>query len=82
MKVHFKISVDPLKESTSVTAECGYIVPNVYFPVIYVPGSLPESANSVRDCGKCWDALRSHVGAGKVFIYGLLERREAKKGAA
>lgn len=79
MKIHYKISVDPLRESTSVTAECGFIVPNVYFPVVYVPGSVPVEASAITNCKECWEKISAKLGPGKFLIYGLVERREVKQ---
>lgn len=79
MKTHLKITVDALVESTTVQAECGFFVPNAYFPMIWEPGQYPESLSTILFCDKCFTAVQAHKSEHRYMIYGLLERREAKQ---
>lgn len=79
MKSHFKFSTEPLKESTTVEAECGFFVPNAYFPMIWEPGAYPESLSSLLFCKECLEIVKGYKEKHRYMLYGCLERREAKQ---
>lgn len=78
MKVHFKLSTEPLPEGQQYDMECGSKIKNSKFVMTMEPGeTFPDVASTLLFCVKCLRIGLSTPVLITYYVYGVVEAAEA-----